>query len=77
LNRNAFGNASPRAHRSGERLHGEISAVPARAFLDRASALRFITAVALQTTTIWCDRSTTKPGRGGRATGFTGVRSRT
>jgi len=41
-----------------ERLHGEIKRrTPAvGAFPDRASALRLITAVALQVTSIWRDR---------------------
>lgn len=41
-----------------ERLHGEIKRRTRAigAFPDRASALRLITAVALQVTTIWSDR---------------------
>ena len=41
-----------------ERLHGEIKRRirSAGAFPDRASALRLITAVALQVTAIWSDR---------------------
>ena len=41
-----------------ERLHGEVKRriKSMGAFPDRASALRLITAVALQTTTIWSDR---------------------
>ena len=41
-----------------ERLHGEIKRRTRAigAFPDRASALRLITAVALQTTSIWNDR---------------------
>ena len=41
-----------------ERLHGEIKRRTRTigAFPDRASALRLITAVALQTTSIWRDR---------------------
>jgi len=41
-----------------ERLHGEIKADQCyRRVPGPASALRLITAVALQTTTIWADRS--------------------
>ena len=41
-----------------ERLHGEIKrrTRAVGAFPDRASALRLITAVALQVTAIWTDR---------------------
>ena len=41
-----------------ERLHGEIKrrTRAVGAFPDRASALRLITAVALQVTAIWADR---------------------
>lgn len=41
-----------------ERLHGEIKRRTRAigAFPDRASALRLITAVALQVTSIWSDR---------------------
>jgi putative transposase len=57
--------AFPAAHRTRirttnglERLHGEIKrrTRAVGAFPDRASALRLITAVALQTTSIWSDR---------------------
>lgn len=57
--------AFPEAHRTRirttnglERLHGEIKrrTRAVGAFPDRASALRLITAVALQVTTIWTDR---------------------
>lgn len=48
-----------RATNGLERLHGEIKrrTRAVGAFPDRASALRLITAVALQTTSIWRDRS--------------------